>query len=215
MLPTIFHAFLSPIASCSLPIALLLSSSHAAQVRQREEFTVQFDDAMRSTDKEWRCRADELKRACDASVQRESELKRSVELESLRRREADAALKEARECLAEVQEKLRDSIWRGDDLQEQVAAHVQSRDMLAIEHKATQERVKTASERLLSEAAATNRTLEAEAARLQDELTRTRAVHAVDLQRLQVLHQECYLHFHVIMSFDVVIFVIVFVSLSS
>ena len=63
-----------------LQIALLLSSSHAAQVRQREEFTVQFDDAMRSTDKEWRCRADELKRACDASVQRESELKRGIEI---------------------------------------------------------------------------------------------------------------------------------------
>jgi hypothetical protein len=166
---------------------LIALSSHSSQARQREEFTVQFDDAMHSTDKEWRCRVDELKRACDASVQRESELKRSVELESLRRREADAALKEARECLAEVQEKLRDSLWRCDDLQGQVEAHVQSRDMLAIEHRTALERMKTSSERLLSEATATNRTLEAEAARLQDELTRARAVHAVDLQRLQVL----------------------------
>ncbi len=148
---------------------------------------MQFDDAMRSTDKEWRCRVDELKRSCDASVQRESELKRSVELESLRRREADAALKEARECLVEVQEKLRDSLWRCDDLQGQVDAHVQSRDMLAIENRTSLERMKTSSDRLLSEATATNRTLEAEAARLQDELTRARAMHAADLQRLQVL----------------------------
>jgi hypothetical protein len=155
-------------------------------MRQREEFAIQFDDAMRSTDKEWRCRVDEMKRACDASVVRESELKRGFELESLRRREADAALKEARESVAELQEKLRDSMWRGEDLQSQVDAHVRARDMLAIEHKATLDRSSAASERLLSEAAATNRTLEAEAARLQDELTRARAVHAVDLQRLQV-----------------------------
>ena len=160
-------------------------------MRQREEFTVQFDDAMRSTDKEWRCRVDELKRACDASVQRESELKRGIEIESLRRREADAALKEARESLVEVQEKLRDSLWRCDDLQGQVDAQSQARDVLAIEHKTANERMKAASDRLLSEAAATNRTLEAEAARLQDELARTRAIHAVDLQRLQVLSRSC------------------------
>jgi Fe2+ transport system protein B len=155
-------------------------------VRQREEFAVQFDDAMRSTDKEWRCRLDELKRACDASLLRESELKRSVELESLRRRESDAALKEARESLAQAQEMLRDSNWRGDDLQGQVDALIQARDMLAIEHQAAHERVKAANERLLSEASATNRTLEAEAARLQDEIARARSAHAVDLQRLQV-----------------------------
>jgi hypothetical protein len=156
------------------------------QTRQREEFAVQFDDAMRSTDKEWRCRVDEMKRACDASLMRESELKRGFEIESLRRREADAALKEARECAAELQEKLRDSLWRCEDLRGQVDALVQARDMLAIEHKATLDRNRAASDRLLADAASTNHTLEAEAARLQDELTRARASHAVDLQRLQV-----------------------------
>ncbi len=148
---------------------------------------MQFDDAMRSTDKEWRCRVDEMKRACDASLLRESELKRSIELESLRRRESDAALKESRESLAQAQEMLRDSNWRGDDLQGQVDALIQARDMLAIEHKAAHERTKASNERLLSEVSTTNRTLEAEAARLQDEIARARSAHAVDLQRLQVL----------------------------
>jgi chromosome segregation ATPase len=155
-------------------------------VRQREEFAVHFDDAMSTCDKEWRCRYDELKRACDASALRENDLKRGIELESLRRREADAALKQSQETLAEVQEKLRDSQWCCNDLRGQLDAHLQARDMLAIEHKAAFERSKAACDRLLSEAAATNRTLEAEGARLQEELTRTRAGHAVDVQRLQV-----------------------------
>ncbi len=173
-------------------------------MRQREEFSVQFDDAMRSTDKEWRCRVDEMKRACDASVMRESELKRGFEVESLRRREADAALKDARESAAEAQEKLRDLLWRCEDLQGQLDAHVRARDLLAIEHKAMLERNRAASDRLLSEAATTNHALEAEAARLQDELTRTRAAHAVDLQRLQVILLPLYriaVAFHCIISF--------------